>query len=263
MLGAMEPTMSNATSTRHADPVPARALSAAEIASYKEEGYLVLRGLLPPAAAEGLRAEVMDIMDRIGLPVTKLKQTSDFLAGSLLEAYVGSAALRRIAEQLLEGAASPYLPFTAVKSPGGGKFSFHQDNQYTRHDGPSINLWTALMPMGEAEGSLQVLPRSHLAGTLASQAQEDGGHRMVTFEPEGWVQPVMAPGDCIAFSRLTVHGSGANRSGRPRVAYAMQYHRNDVKAFFDDRWELLTVRPRFRFDAVDRIAVPDGRKDGH
>ena len=121
----------------------------------------------------------------------------------------------------------------------------------------------ALMPMGEAEGSLQVLPRSHLAGTLASQAQEDGGHRMVTFEPEHWVQPEMAAGDCIAFSRLTVHGSGANRSGRPRVAYAMQYHRNDVQAFFDDRWELLTTRPRFRFPAVDRITVPDGRKDGH
>lgn len=253
----------NAPATLYADPVPVRSVTAEELAFYQAEGYVVLRGLIPPAVAEALRGEVMHIMDQIGLPVTKLKQSGEYLRGSLLDAYVHSEALRVIAGGLLQGEAHHYMPFTAVKSPGGGKFSFHQDNQYTRHDGPSINLWAALMPMGEAEGSLQVLPRSHLAGTLESKAQDDGGHRMVLVEPEQFVQPQLAAGDAIAFTRLTVHGSGANRSDRPRVAYAMQYHRHDTRAFFDDAWELLSKRPRFHFPPVDRISTPTGKTDGH
>ena len=253
----------NASATHLADPLTLRAITPAELTFYKAEGYVVLRQLIPTDTAARLHGEIMDIMDQIGLPVVKLKQTGEYLRGSTLDSYVHSAHLLSLAEQLLEGPSTRYLPFTAGKSPGGGKFSFHQDNQYTRHDGPSINLWTAMMPMGEAEGSLQVLPRSHLNGTLESKAQDDGDHRMITFDAKNWVQPTMQAGDCIAFSRLTVHGSGENRSALPRVSYAMQFHRNDTKAFFDNRWELLSTRPRFHCPAVDRITVPKGKTDGH
>ena len=81
----------------------------------------------------------------------------------------------------MEGPATLYLPFTAVKSGGGGgRFHFHQDNQYTRFDGPGINIWIALSPMSPENGCLQVVPRSHLAGTLDSVENPDGdGHRTV------------------------------------------------------------------------------------
>lgn len=253
----------SATTVRTLDPVPTRAITTDELDFYREHGYVVLRGLVPAAVARALHDEIMGIMDIIGLPLTKLKQTGEYLRGSLLDGYVNSSAMHQVAAQLLEGDASLYMPFTAVKSPGGGAFSFHQDNQYTRLDGPAINLWVAMMPMGEAEGSLQVLPGSHRTGTLDSKAQDDGSHRMITFEPTDWVQPTLEAGDCIAFTRLTVHGSGANTTDRPRVSYALQYHRNDVRAFFDDRWELLTRRPRWATAPVDAIMPPKGRQDGH
>ena len=79
-------------------------------------------------------------MDLIGLPVTKLKQTHEYLEGSALDGFVNSPGLLSLAEQLMEGSSTLYLPFTAVKSPGGGRFHFHQDNQYTRFDGPGIWL---------------------------------------------------------------------------------------------------------------------------
>jgi len=242
-------------------------LSAQQITSYKEEGYVLLRGLISPDEAARLRREVMDIMDKIGLPLTKLKQTCEYLEGSELDSFVNSPHLKSIAEQLMGGPSTLYMPFTAVKSGGGGgRFHFHQDNQYTRFDGPGINLWFGLETMSAQNGCLQVVPRSHLQGTYDSiAASNDDSHRMVKWEPKDFVTVDMQPGDCVAFSRLTVHGSGTNSSPDPRVAYAVQYHRNDVR-WFDretNSQKLLLDFPRWHVKPVKAITVPKGKVDGH
>lgn len=246
-------------------PVPPLTLTENEIRFYKEEGYLLLPGLLSEADAAALRREVRDIMDQIGLPLTKLKQTTEYLADSALDALVNSEALRAVAAQLLGGPSRLYMPFTAVKSGGGGgRFHFHQDNQYTTFDGPGINLWIALQPMTPDNGCLQVVPRSHRDGTLPSTLSGDGdSHKKVTFEPTAFLPVRMRAGDCIAFSRLTVHGSGPNTTDEPRVAYAVQFHRDDVRIRQEDRWELLKDNPRYRTGPVAAITVPKGKIDGH
>jgi 2-oxoglutarate-dependent dioxygenase len=242
-------------------------LSAQQITSYKEEGYVLLPGLITRDEAARLRREVMNIMDVIGLPMTKLKQTSEYLEGSELDTFVNSPHLKSIAGQLMEGPSTLYLPFTAVKSGGGGdRFHFHQDNNYTRFDGPGINLWFALEEMRVNNGCLQIVPRSHLNGTAESVvAANDDRHRMVKWEPKDFVTVNMQPGDCVAFSRLTVHGSGKNDSSQPRVAYAVQFHRNDVK-WLDresDSWKLLLENPRWHAKRVKTLTVPKGKIDGH
>jgi hypothetical protein len=58
-------------------------------------------------------------------------------------------------------------------------------------------------------GCLQIIPGSHLNGTLESESSGDGdAHRKIKWEPEDFVNFLMEPGDLVAFSRLTVHGSG-------------------------------------------------------
>lgn len=259
-----------------ADPVgsPDAALPPNAIAHYQREGYVLLPGLVSPEAARALRAEVMNIMDTIGLGTTKLKQSSEYLAGGALDTLVNSARLRNIASRLMDAPATLYLPFTAVKSganaasgsgSGGGRFHFHQDNQYTRFDGPGINLWFALAPMTPENGCLQVVPRSHEHGTLASFSPDGDGHKSVTFEPDDFVSVVMQPGDCVAFSRLTVHGSGANASPDSRVAYAVQFARDDVNYSLDggQTWTFLKNNPRWRTGPVKAITVPKDKLDGH
>lgn len=254
-------------STTTIDFVPPREITAEEVQAYRAKGYVVLPGLITREQAEALRAEVMAIMDAIGFGMTKLQQTHQYLRGSNLDQYVHSENLRNVASALMEGSATLYLPFTAVKSAlGGGRFHFHQDNQYTRFDGPGINLWTALTPMNKANGCLQVIPGSHTHGTLDSELSGDGDqHKKIRWEPDDFVEIEMQPGDCIAFSRLTVHGSGANSSDAHRVAYAVQYHRDDVKAFYDDAWQLLKEHPRWTdIGPVDEIVAPtQSRRDGH
>lgn len=255
-----------------AEPLRRTDVSDDEARAFRDDGYLLMPGLLSSEDAVRLRAEVMDIMDRIGLPRRALRQTSQYLRGGPIDALVNSPGLQALVARLIGGAGTLYLPFTAVKSPGGGPFSFHQDNQYTKWDGPGvlgINCWFALDEMSPENGCLNVAPRSHLHGTMPGVDYEpDPGekHRRVTADPASFLPIRMHPGDCLAFDRLTIHGSGPNTTDRPRVAYAIQFHRDDVVATWPDGRTLpLKTHPRWTdLGPGDVITPPEElSRDGH
>jgi len=253
------------------DPVPAVALTEGELNFYRREGYLQIPGLLPSAIAESLRDDVMYVMSQLGgYEGNKLKQSGEYLAGSPIDHLVHSHHLCDIAGQLMGGPSSLYLPFTAVKGSGGGEFAFHHDNNYTQFtDGMlGINLWFALVDMTPENGCLMMVPRSHTAGQLESENAGDGDtHRKVKHTPGDFLPIRMRAGDCVAFSRLTVHGSGANNTPDPRVAYAVQYFRNDAKYIDRETGEIKSHKefPRFAnsHKPVTKISVPTGKLDGH
>lgn len=245
-------------------------LSGNEINFYNMYGYLCLPGLIRKATAAALAEEVLQVMEGLGIPRAdlrvartskdKLRQSRQYLAGSSLERLIHSEALNALAGQLMGGPSTLYLPFTAVKSGGGGgRFHFHQDNQYTRFDGPGINLWFALVEMTPDNGCLQIAPGTHLGGTIDSVESEDrDGHRTVAVEPEAFLPLRMMPGDAVAFSRLTLHGSGANITDQPRLAYAVQFHRDDVRATRDgEDLGLLKENPRVDIRPI-KVFSPDG-----
>jgi len=238
-----------------------------EVQFYCNTGYLSLPGLISQGDAATLAEEVVGVMAALGISQEqlcrastskdKLRQSRQYLAGSELERLIHSEGLLAIAARLMGGPSTLYMPFTAVKSGGGGgRFHFHQDNQYTRFDGPGINIWFALMEMNPENGCLQMAPASHLSGTLESVESEDkDGHRTVAIEPEDFLPLRMMPGDAVAFSRLTLHGSGANSSDEPRLGYAVQFHRDDVRATRDGvDIGLLKENPRYELKPVDAIS---------
>ena len=245
------------------DPIRSAALTDAQKTQYQTEGYTLLKGLLSPDDVQAIHTDIMGIMDQIGLGMTALKQTSEYLPNSPLDALVNSPQLQSIATALMEGDAKLYLPFSAVKSPGGGgAFHFHQDNQYTKFDGPGINLWVALVPMTEENGCLSMVPYSHYLGTLHPVA---GTNHNSGLEPTVRVPVPMDAGDVVAFSRLTVHGSGKNLTDTPRVAYAVQYARHDIRYTRDlgQSWKTLADDgPGWRTGPVDAITIPE-KRDGH
>ncbi|HEX9998360.1 MAG TPA: phytanoyl-CoA dioxygenase family protein [Abditibacterium sp.] len=258
------------------DPIETLQLTPNEIRFYREEGFLYLPGVVSRETASQIAEDVTDVMLASGKTADdlrsaagqqgKLVQSSQYLAGSALDSYVNSPSLCSLAAQLMEGEATLYMPFSAVKAGGGGgTFHFHQDNQYTRFDGPGINLWMALSPMSPENGCLMVVPRSHLAGTADSISPDGDGHRAVAEDPTRFLPIRMNPGDVIAFSRLTIHGSGVNNTSEPRLAYAVQFHRDDVKAIWDGQEpRLLKENPRWRTGPVAQLTPPDAKgRDGH
>jgi phytanoyl-CoA hydroxylase len=116
----------------------------------------------------------------------------------------------------------------------------------------SINIWVALVDMTPQNGCLEVVPRSHLAGQIESTAVGDG-HRKLEVDPNTLFPVRMRAGDAIAFTRWTVHGSGQNTTDTPRVAYALQYHREDVKWLDGAEWKPLVESPRFQTPPVARL----------
>lgn len=244
-------------------------LSDNEAQFYDSYGYLMLPGLISQADAAALAEEVLQVMEGLGISrqdlrqartsKDKLRQSRQYLAHWTMARLIHSEALLTIAARLMGGPSSLYLPFTAVKSGGGGgRFHFHQDNQYTRFDGPGINIWFALGEMAPENGCLQIAPRTHLAGTIDSVESEDrDGHRTVAVEPSDFLPLRMLPGDAVAFTRLTLHGSGANLRDKPRLGYAVQFHRDDVRATrANEDLGLLKENPRFAIKPVAEIS-PD------
>lgn len=244
------------------EPVRPITLDEDDRAFYTHYGYLPLPGFLHQQATEAMHDETLSVLEHAcGISRTdlqqsqtsadKLRQCGQYLENSVIDQVINSPHTLSIASYLIGGKAIRYSPFTAVKAGGGGgAFHMHQDNNYTTHEPAlgSINIWVALVDMSPSNGCLYIKPGSHHDGTLTSVAgPDDDGHKMVKDE-SGPAFPIrMRAGDAVAFSRLTVHGSGPNTTCDPRVAYALQYHRKDVR-YLDhetDSWPLLTEKPRF------------------
>ncbi|MEM7624164.1 MAG: phytanoyl-CoA dioxygenase family protein [Planctomycetota bacterium] len=247
-------------------------LTPAEIKFYKEEGYLYLGGLLQPEMIVALRQEILDVVEgHFGATAEDLKQaisaadrlrqSSQYLRGSKLEELITGEEIAAIAAQLIGGPAYMYMPFTAVKAGGGGgDFSYHQDNNYTQHEPAlgSINIWVALVDMSPENGCLQIVPRSHRDGVLNAGHSVEGD-KCLDVDPLDCLPLRMRAGDGVAFTRLTVHGSGPNDSEEPRIAYALQFHRDDVKWIDDATGEAnrLVETPRFAVQPIDRFVRED------
>ncbi|MCB9150669.1 MAG: phytanoyl-CoA dioxygenase family protein [Caldilineaceae bacterium] len=240
-----------------------------EVYFYQNQGYLLIPNLIEPAVLDELRAAVLDVLEANGIPraqldhasstADKLRQNPQYLQDSLLDELINGEAMMALASRLIGGRAVRYLPFTAVKAGGGGgQFHFHQDNNYTQHDPAlgSINIWVALVDMTPENGCLQMVPGSHKEGVLDWENAGDGdSHRKVAVDPKTFLPIRMRAGDAVAFTRLTVHGSGPNYTNRARVAYGLQYHREDVKFFDpqDETWKLLVESPRFQTPPVAKL----------
>jgi hypothetical protein len=242
-----------------------------ELHFYQAYGYLTIPGLLAEDVVVPLREQVLDVleanginraqMDHASATADKLRQNPQYLAGSRLDDLINGPQMLALASQLIGGRAVRYLPFTAVKAGGGGgQFHFHQDNNYTQHDPAlgSINIWVALVDMTPENGCLQIVPASHKAGVLEWENAGDGDtHRKVKLDPKEFLPIRMRAGDAVAFTRLTVHGSGPNHTDKARVAYGLQYHREDVKFFDvrDESWKLLVENRRFQTEPVEKLGT--------
>lgn len=111
-------------------------------------------------------------------------------------------------------------------------------------------LLPALVDMHPDNGCLQIVPGSNNSGVLDWENAGDGDdHRKVRDNFEEVFPLRMRAGDAVAFTRLTVHGSGPNSTKDPRIAYALQYHREDVKYLNHEKnqWHKLTDVPEFDF----------------
>jgi ectoine hydroxylase-related dioxygenase (phytanoyl-CoA dioxygenase family) len=109
-----------------------------------------------------------------------------------------------------------------VKPPEtGAPFPMHQDYPYFPHtDHTVLAALVHLDDTAEENGCLHVIPGSHANGPLKHAGSYHLAHEYSL--DHGTPIPATA-GDVLFFNYLTIHGSGVNRSDRPRRAVLFQY----------------------------------------
>jgi phytanoyl-CoA hydroxylase len=229
---------------------PPTTLSAAQQASYHDQGYLIVRGLLDAAdlatctaihreaTAQG-RAELaaggvkrgLDWereSDLDGLPVLR-KVDQPFVR---FEAFRRIFTRRRVLGVVHDLLGSPELYYHSskmmCKPPRVGRRKpWHQDYAYWSDMQPQqLTLWVAIDAATRENGCVQVIPGSHQRGLIPHEQLEDWQIREDGIEQETIVHAEMAPGDALFFDVLTLHASDPNRSDASRLSAIIDYDAN-------------------------------------
>jgi hypothetical protein len=230
-----------------------RAVTADEIAHYREHGWAKLPGFVPPAAVSALldMAQARMGLDGQGNAVSPYRQPffnpeatggpADPQLRPLIEG-VGRNA-RALMERCPAIAARYFGDLFAAKlpagketrHPGAGATYFHQDYvNWALDRSGGMTFWIALADLAPESGTMSFLSGSHHMGALGHYRAFGDGDIVDDF-PELRERCVdsgpmtYAAGDATVHSNLTVHGAGTNRTDDPRWAYIVMANPSDAR----------------------------------
>mmetsp|Transcript_115511 Transcript_115511/g.359764 ORF Transcript_115511/g.359764 Transcript_115511/m.359764 type:complete len:278 (-) Transcript_115511:6-839(-) len=228
---------------RRAAQLLGRRLAAAELATYRERGFLALPDAqLSDGALQRARGGLEDLLAKnkqvIPEQLVSAHLSSD-LRGSTVagnDAFldlVRSDALVDLAEDVLDTKNIICWGCQVFcKLPEAGRaVPFHQDGQYWPIEPlETVTLWVALDSSDRENGGLWYVPGSHKQGYLphVKQEREDSAISFI-LDPEVLAGlPAPEPADMPAggvslHDPVVVHGSEANRSGRRRAGVSIHY----------------------------------------
>ncbi len=223
-----------------------------DVASYANEGWVVLRSLLDASSVAALH-QATDELETVAASfvrdaaVGRVYFEVQSASGRKHEPAVFPGALRKITspskakpafralrtnKHILEvieslGTASPCCVVDQVnpKLPVHGTgFPFHQDAGFlhgvARRDLEAfggVNVVVALDAADACNGGFAVLGRTHTSGLVPGQHSYDASQTLEQLFDTSWrAVPAVAPGDAVFFSPWLAHGSGPNPSARRR-----------------------------------------------
>ena len=207
---------------------------------FREEGYFVLNGIVPPDDLDALRGECQRFvderdleMDRLGVDKLDLDHRGSryfvhaYGKSPAVERFLSSDLMAQIARAALGDSVYLFNEQYVVKAAEQGiQFSWHQDSGFIDHPHrPYLTCWIALDDMTEANGTVYLLPYSR-AGTrdVVKHVRDQETGDLVGYFGDDPGDPVIVPAGSIAcFSTTLLHRSGPNTTDRMRRVYVAQY----------------------------------------
>ena len=149
-------------------------------------------------------------------------------------AAVSDPRLLDLVEALLGPGVVLFSSCWVVKPPRTGRpAAWHQDGgTWPLEPLDAVTLWVALDDADAGNGTLRVVPGSHRGGLLPHD-RDDARLQTELFnvslpaaqvDEAAAVDVVLRAGDVSAHHPALIHGSGPNRSPRPRRALVARYH---------------------------------------
>ena len=223
---------------------------------YQRDGYVVVPNLLSAGELQTLRA-ITDEVSASAIGKTEDDSVFDFEDGSTPEA----PQIQRIKKP---HRVHPYF-FDLARHPGilgfiqavcgqgvrlshskmnmkaarvGSPLEWHQDWAFAPHTNMSTCVASVLLDDVSLEnGAMQVLPGSHLGPLLEHHNERNNFVGAVDVVRDGLdlsqAQALTGPAGTVSFHHpMTLHGSGANRSGKPRRILFLEYAASDAFPLF-------------------------------
>jgi phytanoyl-CoA hydroxylase len=232
-----------------------------EAEAYRQEGFAVLKDIIPRKRIDALLAEFRNIFRPIlrhhdiegadadgelfeaALVSLFTQNMSEFLA--VAKATQSSPALHALgaSEPIIDiarrfGIVQPLIavhPVThilseSLKVPGGyHRTPPHQDWRSVQGSLDAIVIWLPLVSVDRGFGTLEIIPGSHLGGLLPTHRDPFGNViDEMSIDRNGFVTVEAEPGDAVVFSMFTVHRTGAEQ--RPGIRWAVSLRYNNAAA---------------------------------
>lgn len=225
-------------------------ISAEQVATFHENGFLVIEGFLDPQELEEWRSTTDEaVAQRLGAAPSpdgkwnltnqgdpdnyyarvftqciKLADTHEGMRKLMHDPRLGEAATK------LTGSKGTRIwhDQALIKPPFGNPTAWHLDNPYWSFSSPqSISIWVALDDATLGNGCMWYLPGTHKFERFDNVGIGQNLADLFKHYPE-WkeITPVSCPcpaGSAVFHSGLVAHGAGANMTNRPRRAMTCAY----------------------------------------
>lgn len=208
---------------------------------FRENGHLLMRGLLSGEEVAAYRPVIVDAVKRMRTEKRKLSERDTYGKAFLqimnlwrvdegVRRLVLSKRLGKVAASLL-GVANVriYHDQALFKEPGGGPTPWHQDQYYWPLDTPNtVTMWMPLTDITVEMGMLTFASRSHRQGTALDQKISDESDisykRLIRENQYPVTRPAgMRAGDATWHYGNTMHCAPGNESEKMREVMTIIY----------------------------------------
>ncbi len=241
-------------------------LTEEQIQRYREDGFLFPIPVLTTAEATECRRGFAELEGRetLNRDETMTIHIKPHLLFPWLDALVRHPVLLDAVEDLIGPDILLYSDVFIVKEPRTtGIFSMHQDRWRWRMEPMTlVNCWLAFTDANPANGSVSMIPRSHLRGELPHALDRTGdnvisyGQTVEDIDSSTAVPVELSAGEMSMHDNSTVHGSGANRTDARRIGYVLRFMPTHVKPLGGPRNAVTLVRGQDRHGYWDLEPSP-------
>lgn len=216
-------------------------LSEEQIASYQQDGHLLLKGVAAQSVIDQYRPIIQSEVTRLNNETRPLHERDTYGKAfiQISNLWERSEAVRplvfmqhfaKIAAQLMGvSGVRMYHDQALFKEPGGGHTPWHQDQIYWPVDTENtITLWMPLVDIPQEVGSMQFASGSHKRGYISKLVISDESHKTLAQYIEAENYPLvsygaMAAGDATFHAGWTLHSAPGNPTPNTREVMTVIY----------------------------------------
>ena len=209
-----------------------KAMTAAAIEQYRDQGYYFPLPVLRPEEVSALRGKLEAFEASQGHPIAGAQRSKSHLLFKWLDDLMRDARILDAVEDLIGPDILCWNSIFWIKEAHSPSFvSWHQDLRYWGLDCDDlVTAWVALSAASVESGCMRVLPESHHKDLLPHADTYDADNMLtrgqeiaVEVDEQATVTMALRPGEMSLHNVRLAHASGPNLSGDRRIGVSFHY----------------------------------------